>query len=38
MNVGDVSGRYVMLRIFSTDQGVNAGTVRLYEFMLFDQK
>jgi len=38
MNIGDTSARYVMLRIFKTDQSVNAGTVRLYEFMLFDQK
>ncbi len=38
VNFGDTSARYVMLRIFTTDQGVNAGTVRLYEFMLFDQK
>ena len=38
VNVGDTTARYVMLRVFSTDQGVNAGTIRLYEFMLFDQK
>ena len=38
VNIGDTSARYVKLRVFSTDQGVNAGTIRLYEFMLFDQK
>ncbi len=38
MNVGDVTARYVKLRVHTTDQGVNAGTVRLYEFMLFDQQ
>jgi len=38
VNVGDTSARYVKLRIFSTDQGVNVGTIRLYEFMLFDQQ
>ena len=34
-NIGDTSARYVKLRIFSTDQSANVGTVRLYEFMLF---
>jgi len=28
----------VKLRIFTTDSGANVGTVRLYEFMLFDQQ
>ena len=38
VNIGDTSARYVMLRIFSTDQGAGSGTVRLCEFMLFDQQ
>jgi len=38
VNVGDITARYVKLRVYTTDQGVNAGTVRLYEFMLFDQQ
>ena len=38
VNVGDVSARYVKLRVYTTDSGVNTGTVRLYEFMLFDQQ
>ena len=38
VNVGDTSARYVKLRVFTTDSGANVGTVRLYEFMLFDQQ
>jgi len=38
VNVGDTNARYVKLRIFTTDSGANVGTVRLYEFMLFDQQ
>ena len=38
VNIGDTTARYVMLRIFSADQGAGSGTVRLCEFMLFDQK
>ena len=38
VNIGDTSARYVKLRVFSTDQSANVGTVRLYEFMLFDQQ
>ena len=38
VKVGDTSARYVKLRIFATDSGANVGTVRLYEFMLFDQQ
>ena len=38
VTVGDTSARYVKLRIFNTDSGANVGTVRLYEFMLFDQQ
>ena len=37
VNVGDTTARYVMLRVFATDRS-ESGTVRLYEFMLFDQK
>ena len=37
-NVGDITARYVQLRIYTTDAGANVGTVRLYEFMLFDQQ
>lgn len=35
-NVGDQSARYLMLRIYNPDES-QVGTVRLYEFMLFDQ-
>ena len=38
VNIGDTTARYVKIRFFTTDQGVNTGTVRLYEFMLFDQQ
>ena len=38
VNIGDTTAQYVMLRIFATDSGVNVGTLRLYEFMLFDQQ
>ncbi len=38
VNIGDTNARYVMLRVFATDAGVNVGTIRLYEFMLFDQQ
>ena len=38
VTVGDTSARYVKLRIFNTDSGANVGTVRLYEFMLFDKQ
>ena len=38
VNVGDTSARYVMLRIFTTDSTANVGTVRMREFMLFDQQ
>ena len=37
-NIGDTFARYVKLRVFTTDQSANVGTVRLYEFMLFDQQ
>ena len=38
VNVGDTTARYVMLRVYNTDQNANAGTIRLLEFMLFDQQ
>ena len=38
VNIGDTSARYVKLRVFTTDSGANVGTIRLYEFMLFDQQ
>ena len=38
VNVGDIAARYVKIRVFNTDQSANVGTVRLYEFMLFDQQ
>lgn len=38
VNIGETTAQYVMLRIFATDSGVNVGTLRLYEFMLFDQQ
>ena len=38
INIGDVTARYVMLRVFATDQSANTGTLRICEFMLFDQQ
>ena len=38
VNVGDTNARYVKIRVFTTDSGSNVGTIRLYEFMLFDQQ
>ena len=35
-NIGNQSARYVMLRVYNPDDS-EAGTVRLYEFMLFDK-
>ena len=38
VNIGDTTARYIMLRVFATDQSANTGTIRLCEFMLFDQQ
>jgi len=38
VNIGDTNARFVKLRVFTTDSGANVGTIRLYEFMLFDQQ
>lgn len=38
INIGDVTARYVKLRVFATDQSANTGTLRICEFMLFDQQ
>lgn len=35
-NIGNQSARYVMLRVYNPDNN-EAGTIRLYEFMLFDK-
>ena len=35
-NVGEQTARYVMLRVYAADNN-NIGTIRLYDFMLFDQ-
>lgn len=35
-NIGEQSARYVMLRVYNPDNN-EAGTIRLYEFMLFDR-
>ncbi len=35
-NVGEQTARYVMLRVYAADNN-NIGTIRIYDFMLFDQ-
>lgn len=35
-NIGDQSARYLLLRVYNPDDS-QVGTIRLYEFMLFDQ-
>lgn len=35
-NIGEQSARYILLRVYNPDNG-QAGTIRLYEFQLFNQ-